>query len=422
MRLSPAQIGYIAGMLVTGSINTVAIKTMSQMNSVGINDEDAPFNHPWFQTALMFLGETTVLLMFVALIVSEKRKAEADRKLAETGGEDESSRRMSQRASSIIESLGATTVESLTHEGAPEKTEPEAPLPRPSWFQPVLVIPACFDLVGSSLGNISLLYIDASVWQIFRGSTIVFTGIFGRIFLKKHLKGYNILGISVAVLGLIVVGISAVLNPDATGSTNVPLGIILCLAGQVLAAGQFTIESLFVGPKRIPPVQVVGTEGLVGFTLSVTVLLPVLYFLPGGRVGGRQENALDAVVQISNSGALITLALVFMASIAFYNSFGLLVTKTMTAVHRTLIDACRTAFVWAIQVFLYYCVAERFGENIDAYSILQLDGFLILFTGTAIYNEVLKLDFTPWLAEKMEYPPDTVDGDTDKLIPTNVAE
>jgi len=80
----------------------------------------------------------------------------------------------------------------------------------------------------------------------------------------------------------------------------------------------------------------------------------------------------------------------YICSISFYNFFGLSVTKSLTAVHRTLVDACRTIVVWVVDLFIYYVFDKSFGEAWDSrYGIFQVDGFLFLLLGTALYNELL---------------------------------
>jgi len=66
----------------------------------------------------------------------------------------------------------------------------------------------------------------------------------------------------------------------------------------------------------------------------------------------------------------------------------------LTAVHRTLIDACRTIFVWGTQVILKIIDPVMFvnvGEDLSVYSLLQLGGFVLLIIGTLIYNEVIHI-------------------------------
>ena len=59
-------------------------------------------------------------------------------------------------------------------------------------------------------------------------------------------------------------------------------------------------------------------------------------------------------------------------SIAFFNFFGISVTKKMSASHRMVLDSVRTCVVWTVGLL-------AFGEK---FSILQLIGFIILITGS----------------------------------------
>ena len=46
----------------------------------------------------------------------------------------------------------------------------------PGYIAPIFFITGFFDILGSSLAAIGLVYIDASVWMMFRGSMIIFAG------------------------------------------------------------------------------------------------------------------------------------------------------------------------------------------------------------------------------------------------------
>jgi len=55
-----------------------------------------------------------------------------------------------------------------------------------------------------------------------------------------------------------------------------------------------------------------------------------MYFIPGSGINGRYENSIDALYQIGNSPRLLIFCLLYLISIAFYNYFGLAVTKSLT--------------------------------------------------------------------------------------------
>lgn len=93
----------------------------------------------------------------------------------------------------------------------------------------------------------------------------------------------------------------------------------------------------------------------------------------------------------------------YTCSDALYNIFvcitlitsqqGLVVTKRLSAVHRSLVDTCRTAVVWVVMLCIYYAGGTSFGEKWGPYSWLQLVGFIILVAGSFLYYGYIKL---PW--------------------------
>lgn len=68
-------------------------------------------------------------------------------------------------------------------------------------------------------------------------------------------------------------------------------------------------------------------------------------------------------------------------SIAFFNGFGMTITKTSSASYRVVLDSLRTGVVW---LFGMATGSERF-------HLLQVFGFVIMITGTTTYNETVRM-------------------------------
>jgi len=349
-------------MLITGTINTVVTKLIFGSNeavgccgwtSKGIpNTIPHSFSHPWFSTWVMFVGE---LLCFIPFLISRSRKT------------------------------------------------PEEKTDNP--YSYIFAIPTCCDLTASTLGNISLLWIPASIWQMMRGAIIIFSAILSAIFLRKKLLLHHWVGIIIVVAGLFLVGLSGFLTGSNGGNSNLfALGIFLVVIAQIISASQMVLEETLLKDRNYEPMNVVFMEGFWGVVIMMFVVLPILY-IPRGQAASPpyinviedgaaeiySENVLDALTQMWNNPIFFYENLVFVFSIAFYNFFGLALTTYLSAVHRTLIDACRTISVWLVQVFFYWIGLEQVGEKLTILSLLQLAGFICLVTGTVIYNEVVKL-------------------------------
>jgi len=88
-----------------------------------------------------------------------------------------------------------------------------------------IALPAFMDSCGSSLQVVPLLLIPASVNQMLRGGVIVFTCLFSKIFLKKQVYRHHLLGVSLLVIGFILVGIASVVAQSGdSGSGGVGVG------------------------------------------------------------------------------------------------------------------------------------------------------------------------------------------------------
>merc|ERR1712176_166667 len=96
---------------------------------------------------------------------------------------------------------------------------------------------------------------------------------------------------------------------------------------------------------------------------------------------------------------------IYIFSCATYNVFGIAITGALSAVHRAILEASRTSVIWAFGLIMFYgfdqpLTPRGFGEQLNAYSWLQLLGFVLLLFGQFIYGEILKLEkvftyFTP---------------------------
>eukprot|EP00771_Trimastix_marina_P004226 gnl/Trimastix_PCT/971.p1 GENE.gnl/Trimastix_PCT/971~~gnl/Trimastix_PCT/971.p1 ORF type:complete len:414 (-),score=135.60 gnl/Trimastix_PCT/971:112-1353(-) len=372
-----------AGMLLTGSINTISKKIQFQTKSKGICGTKK-FRKPWFQTAVMFLGETMCLLFLAFLLVIKRLRARRVQTSMNTDAED-----------------SAEKGDIPLSPSAADNPAPPVTWQRKLKFVFLFAILACCDLAGTTLAGIGLLWTFGSIYQMFRGSIIIFTGIWSVIFLRRRLEKFRWAGMILVVIGLLLVGVSGFLSSLKTQKGKqgglFALGCLLIILGQMANSTQFVLEEKFLkDPVLNPsPLLVVGSEGVWGFLLTVGIALPIVGSIPG-KDCGRYEHPIDALVMLGHNGFLLTMVFAYWLSIAFYNGLGLTVAKVLTAVHRTLVDACRTLFVWVSLVILYYATNKKYGEPFTKYSPIELVGFVFMILGTLTYNNVIKWPSVWW--------------------------
>jgi len=361
-------------MLFTGTFNTLSKKQQNDSKSMGVDGTTHDFHKPWFQTLAMFIGES---LCLIAIAIQYYRKKDVD-----------------------VKPL-------LVNENLEVKIPAKLGIKEMFLFS----LPAACDLTGTTLAGIGLIYTYASVFQMLRGSIIIFTGVLTTIFLKRRLPRYKWFGIFVTTIGLSIVGYSNLTssNMDSSKGNTAIFGIIFIVSGQFMNAIQFVMEEVLLKSKNFEPLQVVSFEGIWGTFLTAFVVLPIIQQIPGVDVGS-YENTVDTLVMIKNSWLLCVSLSIYTLSIAFFNFFGMKITKVLTSVHRTFVDAVRTVCVWGVSLILYYATNHNFGEPWGANSYIQLIGFCFLILGAFVYNAVFKIpgfhyeDATQKLVNEIQKP------------------
>jgi len=82
----------------------------------------------------------------------------------------------------------------------------------------LLAIPACFDIVASTMMNIALTLINASVYQMMRGMIIIFTSLMSIMFLKRRLYIHHWSSLATIFIGVFMVGLSSFLTISDNGN------------------------------------------------------------------------------------------------------------------------------------------------------------------------------------------------------------
>jgi len=354
----------IAGMILTGSSNSLWSK-YQDLQCVENCDDPNPRAHvnyeqPVWQTLQMFLGE---MLCFLPVLYTWLRS----------------------RSQNSVQLPSEEEVAS-----APGKKLQ----PLHGWKYLLLWAPAICDLTGTTLMNIGLLFSPVSIYQMTRGSLVLFVAILSVIFLRRHLWFYQWFSLLIVISGVSLVGysgtlvkevvkenIAALLDPTAETpeASKVLVGVFFVLFAQVFTASQFVIEEKIMARYSVAPLVAVGYEGLFG-AITIVIFMPVMslwasrsaYFdLPRGWH------------QMIDNPPVLWSGIVVAFSIAFFNYFGLSVTRHVSANSRSLTDTCRTLSIWLISLGLGW---EKF---VWPFSLLQVAGFGLLVYGTLLFNNLV---------------------------------
>mmetsp|Transcript_113907 Transcript_113907/g.332848 ORF Transcript_113907/g.332848 Transcript_113907/m.332848 type:complete len:359 (-) Transcript_113907:43-1119(-) len=324
---SGALLTFMVLMLMSGSCNTLLMKFMvMQQAPTGFGARSEGFNHPYFQSLLMMIGEFLCLLAYLA--TREPRDA-------------------------------AKTEQVPKH---------------------VFMVACLLDWTATTLVNMAYVLIPASIVQMTRGAIVIFTCLFSVLFLRRRQHRYHVAGVVFVFAGITLVSLSALISPAAStaaaSGTTEPLtprltGIALCIGAQVFQASMLVYEEKIMSRFSIPPLQVVGMEGTCGIFVGI-LLLGVLNALS-------VESTSVALYQMTHSTPLMAAVLGSIVSIAVFNYSGVTVTQQASAVARSTIDVSRTILIWVVELSLHW----------NHFSVLQLLGFAVLAVGTLIYNRLI---------------------------------
>ena len=352
----------IPGMLLFGTATVTIQKYIFEMKAKGRSGHEELFKKPWFQTESMFIGMLSCLIVYE--IIRCVRKCKANKK---TDAE--------------AQLVGSPVDDSIQH--------------CKHYFY--VAAPAMCDLCATSLMNIGLFYLDASIWQMLRGSMVIFSAIMTIIFLKRKYYAYHWTGILLVTVGMVTVSASSFMKtkdtPKNATAAETIMSICLVVGAQIIQASQIVIEEYLLKNVQAAASLIVGLEGMWGGLVGIGVLMAVQSTGNSKSAlvkAAFYEDTIDSFIMIKNSRALLIMVIIYILCILFYNMFGMMVTQTFSAVYRTIMEAVRTLCIWIVNIIIYFFDPNH-GEKIEWASLVELIGFAILLTGNFVFNKVLRM-------------------------------
>ena len=342
-------------MIITGACNTIFLKLQ---NNFYKEVEGSEFQHPWFQSLQMFVGESYCAI-FWFLWRSKIRKEEDDKRVY-------------------------------------EEKEPDERADPPIW---VFLISCTFDVIGTTLLNFALTMMPSSIFQMLRGGVVIITCIFTILFIKRKPKNFQWLGVGLVFSGIFLVGLSSQIYATKADTTKTEITGILMLIGSLLFTGfQFVYQEMILAKYRTSPMQLVAWEGIWGLAIFA-VLLPIFQFIPCNFSKAERvcaSNGAEGVLTLENTGQalkqiflhvpLIVFTIGQTISIGLFNYFGINIVSYASSATRSVMDSTRTILIWIF--FLFVPVQGKTEE----FNGLQLAGFFIMLTGQLIYNQLVTVN------------------------------
>lgn len=285
-------------------------------------------------------------------------------------------------------------------------------IPLVGWRVFLLAMPACCDIAGTTLMNVGLLFVAASIYQMTRGALILFVGLFSVIFLHRKIYLYQWLALFVVVAGVAIVGLAGAISPNpnpnpqaqpnppalpenslltirevmttaavSSGALQTILGVLMIAGAQVFTATQFVLEEWILEQYALEPLKVVGWEGVFGFLVTLVGMI-VLHLAVGRTDAGRNGyfDMREGWREVTQYRSIAVTSVLIMISIGGFNFFGLSITRSVSATARSIIDTSRTLFIWIVSL----------GLGWETFKWLQIVGFALLVYGTFLFNDIVR--------------------------------
>ena len=270
-------------------------------------------------------------------------------------------------------------------------------------------------MTASTLMNVGLIFTSASIYQMLRGAVVVFTFFFSKLLLKTSHPTYRYLALLGVVSGISLVGLAGILFPDQTSAAQASasfLGVLLTLFAQAFTALQFVLEEIILSRYSVTPLKAAGCEGFFG-VITTLVAMPLLYFFVGKDQSVPKWEYFNIPLgwnQVTTHSQIWVAGIFIMFSIASFNFFGLSVTRTLSSTSRSMIDTCRTFFIWMVSLALGW----------EKWKWLQVTGFVVLILSTMVFNDIIRLPpgvlGAPINGEEVVNSSDREDTDDDESI------
>jgi drug/metabolite transporter (DMT)-like permease len=114
-------------------------------------------------------------------------------------------------------------------------------------------------------------------------------------------------GVAVITAAMVIVAIVPFLGTSDTsagGGKNPMIGVMLVLTGCLAQGVQYVFEEKVMAVDNVPPLVVIGFEGIWGTLLTIFIVYPIASKIPGYDEGGVFENPHDAIKMIAHSALL----------------------------------------------------------------------------------------------------------------------
>lgn len=201
----------------------------------------------------------------------------------------------------------------------------------------------------------ALLFVPATVQAAVRQGNIPLVVALRAYVLEKHSTRHQFIGAAVVTLGLVLMGVASHAGNDHVhGAMHTGFGIGLLGLSAVLLAGRYVTEELLMQHDKIPPMVVVGAQGLLGSIFSAFSLVFAHHM--------GYEGLWTTLGMLQASRQVQLLVVDFLAMTIVYGLAMAYTTKVFDSTCKAMIRGTKPISVWALQL-LCFSIGSKYSRG-----------------------------------------------------------
>merc|ERR1719272_1842425 len=210
--------------------------------------------------------------------------------------------------------------------------------------------------VGSTFcAQTALVFVPATVHAALRQGNIPIVVAIRVYIFKNSCPKHQWIGVSMLTTGLVLMAATSHMSGfdhlQPGGVMHYGFGVLLLLVASVLLAVKYMTEEIFMQRDKIPPMVVIGAQGVMG-TIGSAILLVFAHYMG-------YEDFWKTVDMLHASSQLQVLAVEFVALTFLYHLSMAYITKIFDGACKAMVRGTKPIAVWALQLMCFYVLGSR---------------------------------------------------------------
>lgn len=246
----------------------------------------------------------------------------------------------------------------------------------------IFILPVMLDGISIIFTLLALRNLDVVVYAMLRTFSLIITAILSMKILKSKFYRHHYIGMLLIIGGGSLLGFIS--NQSILASANNISGYIFLLISYIFYACENVIQQMILSKYDINSLEVVGLEGMYGFTIMMFIL-PVYYYATT-----QDLSTIPSIIKLifTNAESFRTVGM-FIVSVCLYKILNIYLVKTTSASTIATLDPFKVILI------------SIFNETSIVHFLPLLGLYCMIILGAFIFHEVIEIPIWSMNAKTM---------------------